>query len=151
MINADDVAECPHCGAKHLSGPRCPRCGRGPGLNEAVRVEKEQQQPSKKAADKKPRMNSTEQRYADILAWRVHAKEIKAFVFEGLKFRLADRTTFTPDFLVTTLDDHHELHEVKGGFVREDAWLKFKIAREMYPCFSWQMWQWKQGEWTQIG
>jgi len=146
MINIDDIIECPHCGAKHLNGPRCPRCGRGPGANEAVRVGKEQQQPSKKA-----RMNSTEQRYADILAWRVHAEEIKAFVFEAVKFRLADRTTFTPDFLVITLDDRVELHEVKGGWVREDAWLKFKIAREMYPYFSWQMHQWKQGEWTQIG
>lgn len=92
-----------------------------------------------------PRMNKTEARYAQRLtdagrSWR----------YEPLKIQLAERTTYTPDFLVIDPHGDFSLHEVKGGFVREDAWIKFKIAREMYPMFTFELWQWVKNNWRRI-
>jgi hypothetical protein len=77
--------------------------------------------------------NKTEQRYWDRLELDFRAGRIKGFGFQRYTFRLADDTRYTPDFHVVRLDDVLEFHEVKGGFEREDAILKLKIAAEMYP------------------
>lgn len=62
------------------------------------------------------------------------------------KLRLADRTWYLPDFLVIKADGSIEFHEVKGGFIREDGWLK--VAVEQYPHFKWVLAQLKNKEWT---
>src|SRR6202012_3886890 len=55
---------------------------------------------------------------------------IKDYAFETMKFRLAKRTWFTPDFPVLLLDYTLALVEVKGGYIREDAMIKLKVAAE---------------------
>lgn len=102
-------------------------------------------------AEKKPRMNKTERRYqTEKLEPAMHDGKITSFAFEALKFRLAGKTFYTPDFGVMRNDGVFELHEVKGGWIQEDAMIKFKVAAEMYPYFRWKMWQWKGGVWTLI-
>lgn len=77
-------------------------------------------------------MNKTEERYAAYLEALKHAGVIAWFRFEGLKFRLADNTFYTPDFAVMKADGQMECHEVKG-FWQDDARAKIKIAADLYP------------------
>ena len=80
--------------------------------------------------------NKTEREYAGMLRMKLLAGEILDYRFEAMKFMLGNRCWYTPDFLVIT-PTHVELHEVKGGFYRDDARVKFKAAAEKYPRFSW--------------
>lgn len=77
-------------------------------------------------------MNKTEAAYARLLETRKSAGEVAWYKFEGLKFRLADNTFYTPDFAVMLSDGSMELHEVKG-FWQDDAKVKIKIASDLYP------------------
>jgi len=81
------------------------------------------------------RMNKTELAYSRILDLRKQAGEIRGYEYEGLTFRLAKRTRYTPDFAVFLLDGGIELHEVKGSpaIFRDDARVKIKVAAQMYP------------------
>jgi len=76
--------------------------------------------------------NKTESAYEDVLRMRQHAGEILWYRFEGLKFRLADNTHYTPDFVVMMNDGQIEAHEVKG-FWTDDARVKIKVAAAQYP------------------
>lgn len=77
-------------------------------------------------------LNKTEQSYSDFLKIRMLSGEIAWYKFEGLKFRLADNTFYTPDFAVMLPCGTMELHEVKG-FWTDDARVKTKVAAELYP------------------
>lgn len=77
-------------------------------------------------------MNKTEAAYAAALDLRRAAGEVLWFKFEGLKFRLADSTFYTPDFAVMLASGALEAHEVKGHW-EDDARAKIKIAADMYP------------------
>lgn len=87
-------------------------------------------------------MNKTEQAYALILESKKQAGEIRGYKFEAITFKLAPDTRYTPDFYVL-YHDHAEFHEVKGGFVRDDAKVKFKIAVEMFQEYGWKWCQLK--------
>jgi hypothetical protein len=78
-------------------------------------------------------MNRTEAAYADHLEMQRRAGAVEWFKFEALKFRLADNTFYTPDFIVLTKEGFLEAHEVKGGFWMEDARVKIKVAASIYP------------------
>jgi hypothetical protein len=75
-----------------------------------------------------------------------HQGEIQAYRFEPIKLRLADRTFYTPDFMVIR-DDQIEFHEVKG-FWEDDARVKIKVAAEMFPEFLFVAVMYKKREWT---
>jgi hypothetical protein len=77
-------------------------------------------------------MNRTEAAYAAQLQQELHAGRILWWKFEGLKFRLADNTFYTPDFVVMTDAAVIELHEVKGYWIG-DAKVKIKVASDQYP------------------
>lgn len=77
-------------------------------------------------------MNKTEAAYAASLEARRHAGEVAWYLFEGIKYRLADNTFYTPDFAVMLADGSLEAHEVKG-FWQDDARVKIKVAAERFP------------------
>lgn len=77
-------------------------------------------------------MNKTEAQYAQHLALRQRDGDIVWYRFEGLKFRLADNTFYSPDFAVMRANGEIELHEVKG-FMMDDANVKVKVAADQYP------------------
>lgn len=83
-------------------------------------------------------MNKREARYAETLEARRLAGEIQAWAFESLKFRLADRTWYTPDFAVWHNDGHLECVEVKGH-MEDDAAVKWKVVRELFSCITWTL------------
>jgi len=96
------------------------------------------------------RMNKTELKYAnDVLNPYLWAKKILSWQFEGMGFRMADRTFYYPDFLVV-FPDRFEIHEVKGRPPTDDSLVKFKTCRELFPWFVWRMKQLKKGEWVLI-
>jgi hypothetical protein len=77
-------------------------------------------------------MNKTEEAYAAELEKRKQLGEVLWFKFEGLKFRLADNSFYTPDFIVMLSNNELEAHEVKG-FWMDDARTKIKVAADLYP------------------
>jgi hypothetical protein len=82
------------------------------------------------ADPKRVGMNRTENRYADLLEVRKIFGEIRDWHYERTRFILADKTTLLVDFDVVLTDGEVEYHEVKGGFIREDAWVKLKVAAD---------------------
>ena len=80
-------------------------------------------------------LNKTEQRYANHLAARLAAGEIKWFKFDCIKLRLADNTFLEVDFAVLRADDVLEMVDVKGAkaVYQDDARVKNKVAAETYP------------------
>ncbi len=103
-------------------------------------------------------MNKTESEYALILEAQKREGKIDRYLFEGLTLRFAN-VKFTPDFVVFS-DDYGEdgrykikLLEVKGSFIkgnRERAVERFRHAKTYWPEFSFEMWQKKDGQWSQI-
>jgi hypothetical protein len=77
-------------------------------------------------------MNKTESAYAMQLTVDKHVGSILWFEFESMKFRLADKTFYTPDFAVMTADGNMQLHEVKGRWT-DDARVKIKVAAAKFP------------------
>lgn len=82
-------------------------------------------------------MNAQEREYAAMLDASVKAGEIRGYYFERMTFKLADDTRYTPDFMVVLNDGELRFDEVKG-FMEDDAWVKFKVAAEMFP-FSFRL------------
>jgi hypothetical protein len=76
--------------------------------------------------------NKTEANYESHLKLLMLSGEIAWFKFEVLKFRLADKTFYTPDFTVMRNDGQIEFHEVTG-FWLDDAKIKIKVASDLYP------------------
>lgn len=90
--------------------------------------------------------NKTEAAYEQYLSLLHKAGEVEGFLFEGIKLKLADKTFYTPDFLVYAKDGVVELHDVKGTtkkkrsdgskvaapWIEEDAKLKLKIVAERF-------------------
>ena len=95
-------------------------------------------------------MNKTESRYArehlqhnpDVIEWH----------YESINLRLGENLFYRPDFFVVMSDGRRRFVEVKGGYVREDAEVKFKAAALRYTLLAYfEMWQWtKKGGWVCI-
>ncbi len=120
-------------------------------------------------------MNKTESEFALILEAQKRAGEILRYEFEGITLRFAN-VKYTPDFLVVSgLAEEYRMGgvkltryviekdakaprrikfiEVKGPFIkgnRERAVERFRHAKTYWPEFSFEMWQKKDGRWTQI-
>ena len=70
-------------------------------------------------------MNKTESEYSMILETKLRTGTILDWRFEPMKFRLAEKTTYSPDFFVV-LPNCFEIHATKGPYIREDSWVKLK-------------------------
>ena len=135
-------------------------------------------------------MNQTESRWMDGLEADKRRGMVFEYAYEPFAMRLADHTTYTPDFVVVhesspltlaglvglfqkravaaavddllwadiqtvrsaieTAGELATVHEIKGGKIWEKNRIKFKVAREMYPWITFKLWQWKNGEWTNL-
>ena len=94
------------------------------------------------------RMNKTEARYAHELELLQRAGVVLWWAFGSMKIRLANRTWYTPDFAI--LDSVGlRFVEIKG-FLRDDAAVKFKVARETYQQFKFTMLRWVNGAWQEF-
>lgn len=110
-------------------------------------------QPARAASPPLPKRSDVERRFAADLAVRLRAGEILHYAEQAVTFVLgnsdAGAVRYTPDFEVIHADGRIEYVETKGGYVREDADVKFKLACATRPFFSWAMLQWtKKGGWV---
>ena len=83
-------------------------------------------------------MNALEQKYSNHLQLLKLAGEIRGWTPQPQKLKLAYRTTYTPDFLVSMNDGSIEYHETKG-YMRDDAAVKLKVAARLYPQFMFRL------------
>lgn len=96
-------------------------------------------------------MNKTEVLYAHRLNMLRAAGEIVTWVFEPQPpFQLAYRCTYTPDFLIVRLHGMSEVHEVKGGLIRDDAIVKLKVAANMFRDIPFFLCQYKRDRKTKL-
>jgi len=105
---------------------------------------------AEKARKSQDAMNKTESLYTIELDWQKREGKIERWAFQALKFRLADRTWFTPDFIVWLEGGRLRIVEIKGGYVREDSAVKFKVARDLYPEFEWVCLQRTKAGWREL-
>ncbi len=91
-------------------------------------------------------MNQTEKRYAERLEKQKLAGEVLWYAFEPANLKLAPNCYYRIDFLVMAADGSLEVHEVKGGFITDDALVKIKTAAEKFP-FRFLIMQWKSKQW----
>ncbi len=94
------------------------------------------------------RLNKTERRYYEILKARERRNEVVKVRVFPITLRLADNTRYTPDFSAV-VKGRFVFFEIKGAFIREDGWLKLKMAAAEYPEFDFVMAQWAKGEWIE--
>ena len=94
-------------------------------------------------------MNNTEKLYVARLELRKHIGEVLWYEFEAINLRLGDNLFYKPDFLVMTSDRSLQVHEVKGGYVTDDAIMKIKAASAKFP-FDFYMFKYQKKEWEEI-
>ncbi len=92
------------------------------------------------------RMNKLEAKYAAHLETQRRVGKIILWRYESVKFRLADRTWYTPDFYIMRPDGSIEIHETKGHW-EDDARVKIKATAEQFPELCFVAVQWGRGEW----
>jgi len=93
------------------------------------------------------KMNRTEELYSRVLQIRKLAREIHHWQFEAMALRLADRTTYTPDFFVILANGDIEMHETKGFWIQTGR-VKIKVAAELHPWFRFVGVQYQKKVWT---
>lgn len=98
--------------------------------------------------------SKTEAAYNAILYYRIKAGEIKSFLYEPkpplILHSIGRGRTYQPDFLVCPIEGQPWYVEVKGGFIREDAMLKFEWAALVNPDKEFIMIQYKDRIWSTV-
>lgn len=87
-------------------------------------------------------MNKTERRFRDEVT-----PHVGAIRHEPLKFRLAGRTWYAPDFVFWVSQGTTPVCVEIKGFMRDDAAVKLKVAAESYPEFRWLLVRACKGGW----
>ena len=96
------------------------------------------------------KMNATEHGFSILLEAQRRAGDIEDYKFESVKLRISDRCFYTPDFIVERLHQRPLIIEIKGPFIREDALIKFKAAKELHHWADFEMHQRSKDGWLQI-
>lgn len=89
---------------------------------------------------RKTGMNRLEQKVAAELDAKLRDGKILDWRYEPIKLRLADKTYYTPDFMVLRIDGTIEFWEAKatwksGVHWEDDARVKIKVAAEQFWAF----------------
>ena len=90
------------------------------------------------------RMNKLEAEWAQLLeidrrSMTRHEGAVASWRFEPLSLRLGTGSWYKPDFMVVLEDRTVEFHETKGGFIREAALVRIKVAAHGYPEFTFRL------------
>jgi len=108
--------------------------------------------------------NKTESAWIRHLDWLVSIGKVSCYWYEPLRLRLTDpdpqtrrQTFYVPDFMAIMApawqlgDPRPRICEIKGGFVREDSSVKFRLAMAAYgKAFRFAMLQKRGMEWQTI-
>ena len=94
--------------------------------------------------------NKTELAYEEYLKTLKLVGEVTNWWFESVTFVLADRASYTPDYVVMYATGVVEIIEIKGGIVEDDAAAKFRVARGMFPWLTFKMLKKSKGGWKEV-
>jgi hypothetical protein len=93
------------------------------------------------------KINRTERAFLAHL--RANPGEVGAWIgIQSVTLKLGDDCRYTPDFFCVG-SSGAVAWEVKG-FMRDDAAVKFKVAREQYPQFRFRMLRKTKGGWLEL-
>ena len=97
------------------------------------------------------KMNATERGFSINLEAQRRTGDIDDYKFESVKLRISDRCFYTPDFVVERTHQRPLIIEIKGPFIREDALIKFKAAKELHHWADFEMHQRStDGSWKRV-
>jgi hypothetical protein len=100
------------------------------------------------APNKRAYKSKWESQYAaQVLDLEMRTKVISWWDYEGMRFRLADGTYYTPDFVVMTTPGHLVAREVKG-FWRESARVRVKVCARCFPWLRIDVISKHEGRWV---
>lgn len=85
------------------------------------------------------RLNKTERRWLEKMR-----QSYPKVGIQNITLVLGNGVRYTPDFYTP---NPQTFWEVKGGFIRPDAWTKLKLAASQYPEFAFWMAQWRDRDW----
>ncbi len=94
-----------------------------------------------KAVLRQPEMNKYEAEHAWLLEAMRRNGEIQWYRFNPLRLILGADCTYQPDFMVLLADGTVEFQNVKGGFFRDDAKVKLRVAAQEFPMFRFRLFQ----------
>lgn len=108
---------------------------------------RDQEKPTFRQSKKQP--NKTEKRFEleHLEVWK-RDDAIFEYQFEAVTLRLANGVRYIPDYLVDSPGNKAQIYEVKGGYIREDAMIKLKVAATQFKCFEFYLAQYKKRHWT---
>lgn len=95
-----------------------------------------------------PYDSKTEALYAQQLDHALTTGAITGYWAHPGSLKLGEKLHYSPDFLVQTALGELEYHEVKGGFVRDDARVKLRAAAKIYFCYRFIQAQYHRKTWT---
>lgn len=90
-------------------------------------------------------MNKAEQKFALELERRRRLGQVVWWQFEPMRLKLADRTTYTPDFMAFD-GCRVQVYEIKG-YRRDDAMVKLKVAARLFPFFDFYLVDVRKDQW----
>jgi hypothetical protein len=97
-----------------------------------------------------PQMNKGEREFSFILEAQKRLREISRWEHHAITLQWGG-VRYTPDLDVWVKGVLKRFIEIKGGFLGHgDAIVKFKLAREHWPEFEWEMWQKERGQWNRL-
>jgi hypothetical protein len=104
--------------------------------------------------------NQTEREFGVMLAAQKIRGEIIRYEFEGirLKWGVYEKTGaamwYKPDYFIVVravgVVHTYRCTEVKGSHIWKQDIIRFKGARAAWPEFEFEMWQKKEGRWSQL-
>lgn len=95
--------------------------------------------------------NKTESDFGNILEARKARGEILFYAFEGINLRWGDSMRYTTDFAIFFDCEPIKLIELKGGYRWQKDVIRYKGCKaEWKNFFQFEMWEKKNGAWTQI-
>ena len=96
--------------------------------------------------------NKFEERFCkEFILPEVESGEIVWWGYECLRFKLADRTTYLPDFMVQAPDGSMSMIETKGSWKAKGAAVtrvKLKTCAELYHMYDWYGVTHRKGKWV---
>jgi len=101
--------------------------------------------PKARPPTEEDRLNKTERQFLRILQTR----GFKMIRIQAITLKLAWDCRYTPDFYTLSHDGQMTFWEVKGGYIREDASIKLKMAANKFTEYKFILAQKNEHRWRE--
>jgi hypothetical protein len=93
------------------------------------------------------RPSAGEKAYAEFLTMAQAAGIVQFWAPEPWFLPLADDAKYRPDFFVVLASGQPCMVEIKGNFQWKGSFVKHKVARSLFPEYTWLCLEYKKGVW----